>query len=478
MLTDRRPARRRKGFAGILALFLSAFAPPTAAQDLILRDVRILDVEEAALSVNRDVAVTDGRVSAIAPELDATAPVEIDGAGRVLAPGLWDSHVHVFTSPDEPDAALPLYLVNGITVIRDMGALWPIGDMQALARAIEEGTRPGPRVILSGAWVDGSPGSWPGMFLADTPDEARAIVDRIASEGWAAVKSYSMLLPEVHAALAEAAAEHGLPLVGHVPEAVTLGAAIDAGQAGLEHWGRVTQACATREDALVRGMEDALRRGDDQPALLARLATHNGIVLESWDEMRCRDVVVRMARAGVHVSPTHVVADFYLGVRPGPETPRMQMLPDPVREAWAGPDFRLDAMTEEVRTRADASLALDARVFEMAHDAGVPILASTDASFANPWIFHGFSLHDELRRYTERGLSTREALATATVAPRRFLLGESGRIEPGTRADLLLLQGDPLQDLNLLQDPDAVIVAGHVHDRASLEAMRDALRSR
>jgi imidazolonepropionase-like amidohydrolase len=142
------------------------------------------------------------------------------------------------------------------------------------------------------------------------------------------------------------------------------------------------------------------------------------------------------------------------------------------------PDFRLDAMTEEVRTRADASLALDARVFEMAHDAGVPILASTDASFANPWIFHGFSLHDELRRYTERGLSTREALATATVAPRRFLLGESGRIEPGTRADLLLLQGDPLQDLNLLQDPDAVIVAGHVHDRASLEAMRDALRSR
>jgi hypothetical protein len=182
-----------------------------------------------------------------------------------------------------------------------------------------------------------------------------------------------------------------------------------------------------------------------------------------------------MAEAGLHVSPTLVVADFYLGVRPSPDAPRMRMLPVEVREAWGGPDFRLDAMTDEVRALADASIALDARVFEMARAAGVPILAATDASFANPWIFHGFSLHDELQRYVERGMSAREALATATVTPRRFILGESGRIEPGTRADLLLLDADPLEDLGVLQHPEMVIVAGHVHDRSALAALRAAL---
>lgn len=478
MMTDSRPDRRRMGYACLVALLLSAIAPTAGAQDLILRDVRILDVEAGTLSTATDVAVTDGRVSAIAPELDATAPREIDGAGRVLGPGLWDSHVHVFTSPDEPEAALPLYLVNGITGIRDMGALWPLAEMQALVDAIDEGARPGPRVILSGAWVDGTPGSWPGMFLADTPEEARDIVGRIDEEGWAAVKSYSMLLPETYVALADAAADHGLQLVGHIPEAVTLDAAIAAGQDGMEHWGRVTQACATREGELVSGMVGALRRGDDQQALLARLATHNGIVLESWDEDRCRAVVARMAEAGLHVSPTLVVADFYLGLRPEPDAPRMQTLPRNVREAWDAPDFRLDAMTDEVRALADASLALDARVFAMAHQAGVPVLASTDASFANPWIFHGYSLHDELQRYVARGLSNREALVSATVTPRRFLLGESGRIEVGTHADLLLLRGNPIDDLGLLKDPDAVIVAGHLHDRDAIERMRAQARSR
>lgn len=459
--------------AGLLAV--SAIASPLVAQDLVLRDVRILDVERGTLSEASDVSIAHGRIADIGHDLAVSGVREFEGAGRILAPGLWDSHVHAFTSDDEPDTALPLYLVNGVTGIRDMGALWSFEAMAALAQEVEDGARPGPRVILSGAWVDGSPGSWPGMFLADTPGEAREIVGGIAAQGWAAVKAYSMLLPETYAALADAAEAHGLPLVGHIPEAVTLAEAMEAGQDGMEHWGRVTQACSTQEEALVDGMAEALREGADQPALFARLATHNGIVLESWDETLCREIVARMAASGMHVSPTLVVADFYTGVRPEPDAPRMRLLPGEVREAWSGPDFRLDAMTEEVRELADASLALDARVFALAHEAGVPILASTDASFANPWIFHGFSLHDELARYVARGLTRQEALAAATVSPRRFLLGESGRIERGTRADLLVLGGNPLEDLGILQDPDAVIAAGHLHDRAALDTMRREL---
>ncbi len=98
----------------------------------------------------------------------------------------------------------------------------------------------------------------------------------------------------------------------------------------------------------------------------------------------------------------------------------------------------------------------------MAHAAGVPILASTDASFANPYIFHGVSLLDELDLYVEIGLTPREALFTATVAPPRFfgLADQDGTIAPGRRADLVLLDANPLEGLATLRRPGAVIVGG------------------
>jgi imidazolonepropionase-like amidohydrolase len=155
----------------------------------------------------------------------------------------------------------------------------------------------------------------------------------------------------------------------------------------------------------------------------------------------------------------------------------MRMIPAEVREAWGRPDFRLEAMTDEVRALAQDSIALDRRIFAMAHAAGVPILASSDASFANPYLFHGFSLLDELDIYVAAGLTPREALYTATVAPPRFfgLADQDGTIAPGRRADLVLIDENPLEGLATLRGPRAVIVAGEVLDRAALDAMVEGL---
>jgi hypothetical protein len=182
----------------------------------------------------------------------------------------------------------------------------------------------------------------------------------------------------------------------------------------------------------------------------------------------------------MHVSPTLVVAGFYVGDRPAADAPRVRMLPPEVRTAWSGPDFRLDAMTDEVRALASQSIALDHRTFLMAQRAGVPILASSDASFANPWLFHGFSLLDELDLYVTIGLTPREALYTATVAPPRFfdLADQDGTIASGRRADLVLLEANPLEDLATLGRPRAVIAGGRVLDRQALDAMEAQLLDR
>jgi hypothetical protein len=448
-------------------------APAAMAETTLLTDVTVVNVETGDLDGPTSVLIRDGLIAGIGIDLAAGDAAILDGGGGFLIPGLWDSHVHIFSSPTEPDTALPLYLLNGVTGIRDMGALWPIGDQQALQARIEAGEVPGPRLILSGAWVDAAPGSWPGMFLADTPDEARSVVAQVAAEGWAAVKSYSMLDEATYLALAEAAEAQGLPFVGHIPERVSLDTALAAGHDGMEHFGRVAMACTTDEERMLDDLWRAMAETADRSRIFEVMASRNRIVLETWDRTLCESVLARMARAGLHVSPTLVVADFYIGNWPPADAPRMRMMPSAVREAWGRPDFRLEAMTDEVRALATDSIALDRRTFLMAHDAGVPILASTDASFANPYLFHGFSLLDELDLYVEIGLTPREALFTATVAPPRFfgLTDQDGTVAPGRRADLVLLEANPLEGLATLRHPRAVIAGGRVLDRAALDAI-------
>ena len=468
----------RRAFLRTLAAACAlALGQGWATAETLLTDVTLVDVATGSLAAGQSVLIRGGVIAEVADEISTPNARAIDGAGGYLIPGLWDSHVHVFSSPEEPDTAFPLYIVNGVTGIRDMGALWPIAEQQALQARVEAGDVLGPRLILSGAWVDARPGSWPGMFLADTPDEARAVVDRIAAEGWAAVKSYSMLDETTYLALAEAARDAGLPLVGHIPERVALGTAIDAGQAGMEHFGRIPMACSTGEARMLTDLRDAMAEGAERPRIFGIMAARNAIILDTWDAGLCRNVLNRMAAAGLHVSPTLVVADFYLGNWPAADAPRMRMIPADLREAWGRPDFRLEAMTDEVRALARDSIALDRRTFAMAHAAGVPILAASDASFANPYLFHGFSLLDELDLYVAAGLTPREALYTATIAPPRFfgLTDQDGTIAPGRRADLVLLDANPLEGLRTLRRPRAVFLRGRALDRSALDEMEATL---
>lgn len=464
----------------VLALAIFVATEARAQLDTLLTDVTIVDVIEGTLTPGQSVLIQDGVIAELGADVSSDTATPMDGAGGYLIPGLWDSHVHIFSSASEPGTALPLYLINGVTGIRDMGALWPIPEQQALQGRIEAGEVLGPRLILAGAWVDARPGSWPGMFLADTPQEARGVVDRIAAEGWAAVKAYSMLDEATYRALAEAAQDAGLPFVGHIPERVALGTAIDAGQEGMEHFGRVAMACSTAEEAMLESLRTAMAEGADLARVFEIMAARNRIVLETWDETLCDAVLARLANTRMHVSPTLVVADFYTGNWPAPDAPRMRMIPADVREAWGRPDFRLEAMTDEVRALAGDSIALDRRTFLMAHRAGVPILASTDASFANPYLFHGVSLLDELDLYVAIGLTPREALYTAAVAPPRFfgLADQDGTIAPGRRADLVLLDANPLEGLETLRRPHMVIAGGRVLDRAALDGLESTLLER
>ena len=126
----------RNMLKGLLPLALTfgvaAEAQAQAQSETLLTDVTIVDVAGGTLAPGQSVLIRDGLIVEVGADVTSASATRLDGGGGYLIPGLWDSHVHIFSSASEPDTALPLYLINGVTGIRDMGALWPIAEQQAL----------------------------------------------------------------------------------------------------------------------------------------------------------------------------------------------------------------------------------------------------------------------------------------------------------------------------------------------------------
>lgn len=453
----------------------SAHQAGPSPDTLVVQGVTVVDPDGARLLRGRDVVVVDSGIVAVVPTGQAPRGHRtLEGRGGFLVPGLWDSHAHVESVPGEARLALPVTLAAGVTTVRDLGTLLTLEEL----RHAPAGELPGPRIVPHGAMIDGPPGAWPGQRVAGSPREGRARVREAAGEGWPAVKTYSLLARDTYRAIAAEAAELGLAVVGHVPESVTLVEAVDAGHRSVAHVGRVTQACSSAEEEMVAANRSALASPDPLPALLEVMAGHNATTLAHWDETRCREVARLLAGAGVAVTPTLMVADFYLGKAPPPDHPRMASIPAPIRARWTEADFRREQMTEEMLAMAPEVMAMDWRTVRILHEEGVPVLAGTDAAYANPYLFHGYTLHDELGRLVHAGLSPAEALAAATTVPARLFDPERpGGIRPGARADLLLLERNPLASIDATRAIRAVVAAGRVLDRAALDALRRSVEA-
>ena len=171
--------RFRVSASFVVLLVLAAVTPGASATSdgaLVLRNVTIVDIGRNRLKSQRDVVINGDRIVGIQASGATRVPKQglvLDGSGKFLMPGLWDFHMHVFSAPGEEDFGLPLYILNGITGVRDAGALRTLPEQQRVAAAIELGERVGPRLVLAGALIDGPPGSWPGQMVASTPEQGR-----------------------------------------------------------------------------------------------------------------------------------------------------------------------------------------------------------------------------------------------------------------------------------------------------------------
>jgi hypothetical protein len=395
----------------------------------------VLTMESPTLLRGQTVLVRDGRIAAMGATAVPADACRIDARGRVLLPGLADMHAH--TSERE----MPLFLANGVTLVREMNGT---PAHVALRERLARGEVAGPRLLVASPLLVGTPLRYRHRLIRSSSDAYKA-AHEAKDAGYDFLKVYDGLTAEQYAALVEAGRTLGLPLDGHVPADAGLAGVLASGQA-IQHMDKVAFALLGHDPDTAR-VEAYLAEARRLFAGRRTWVTPTLASLRALDRAGTTEYAERLRRPEMTYVDTASLAWWRSLERGGRRAPA------------ASPVYRFEQ-----------------RLLGVLRESGARLLVGTDA--ANPLMIAGFSVHDELATLVaDGGLSPWDALRAATRDAAEFL-GDStgGVVRVGARADLLLVDGDPLADLSTLRRPRGVMVGGRWHDRAALDAGLAVLR--
>ena len=376
------------------------------------------------------VIVRGGRIAAAGPRRQVAIPKGtpvVDATGQTLLPGLWEMHIH-FSGVEFG----PALLAAGITTARDCGGEFDF--LVAERDHIEKQHGLAPRLLLAGL-VDASGLTGFGATFADTPEEARAVVERYHAAGFQQIKLYTFLKPDVIQALSAEAHRLGMTVTGHVPQSVTTFQGVEAGMDMINHLTGVYQAMrgSANRDAAIDFDSERVR------TTLQFFKDHHTVIdpTASWGEMagHTKDVEVPSFEPGIGTAPYTLSSKFIsLGA----------------------------AATES--DRFHARMRESVAVIRALHRAGITIVPGSDTGLV------GYGLLRELELYVQAGMTPMEAIQSATIVSARAMKldRESGTVEAGKRADLILVDGDPLANISNLRTVSRVVTNGWLYDSAKL----------
>ena len=463
------PTQRATALLALATCFTAICVPNVRARELnnarervtiAIEGVAVVDVVRGEIVAPRTVTVIDGQIAAIDDAGAGSVPrdaLRVDGHGRFLIPGLVDMHVHLFNNysnraPNE--WAFPLFVANGVTSVREMAA--NAAGMAVVERwrtSASSGELIAPRVLAAGVVAAGK-----------TIEEARQKVREARSVGADFIKVFSNARERHWRAILDEAQALRIPVCGHVPADVHPLDAAAAGQRSNEHLTQIYEACSTVEARLL-----GTRKGRDQEVIVKLRDAQEREVLASFDQVVCDRAAAALAKTQQVQVPTlvlpHVEARAPLSDFAGDAR---------FRHLRGDEQLRWRRVLESNRFRgknASRRWEVSRQIVTTLHAAGARILAGTDAPM--PLVYPGFALHTELQLLVESGLTPADALRAATIWPAEFLgLSEtSGSIAVGKRADLVLLDANPLSDISHTQRIHAVVLDGRLLQRADLDAL-------
>jgi len=447
----------------ILASRLVARQATNASAPLAITNVTVVDTANGSTLDDMTIVVAGHRIVQVSKSTAVRVPERsliVNGRGKFVTPGLWDMHVHVFGNgvddgTDSSEAFFPLLVANGVVGVRDVGT-----DANDIAQAnrwnqeIESGRLVAPRMIVTSQIVDGEPPTWSNSLVVRTAAEGRTAVRTLKSSGAKTIKVYWNLSRDTYFAIADESKKEGLPFAGHVPYVVSAAEASDAGQRSIEHLEGVAQACSSKESDWLSKRQ--ARTWTPADALEMR---------KTFDESKCNALAARFQQNNTWLVPTTVV---FFDPKNLDSSSRIRFVPPAVAERMRQGALKPGARADEVTRNAELAMRRTMR-----RAGGALLLAGTDLSAARPMNLPGFSLHDELALLVESGLTAAEALQAATYNAARFenALGDHGIVAEGRRADLLILNANPLDDIRNISRIDAVVLNGTLLDRGKLNEL-------
>jgi len=449
-----------------ILLAVAACSSRAKPGSIAITHVSVIDVASGATHQDNTVIVSGNRIIYAGPASSATIPAGakvIEGQGKFLIPGLWDMHVHAFVH-NFAEFAGPLMIANGVTGAREMG--YYIDTTFRWKSAIAAGREIGPRLV-AGVRVDGPVNRARYIAHVSTQEDGVRAVDTLArrkdgSRRADFIKTYSWIPRAAYFGISREAKKLGVPFAGHVPFSVSVVEASDAGQRSIEHEDDLMRACSSKDSLLRERLGDTTELSAS--GWFPEINAQARVIQASFDPMRCKSVIATLARNHTWVTPTLVVyqpqAHAFDSARTHPEW--FKYVPGIVRAGWMRRKEGIPP-ADSVVARAYFSFG---RTREL-KDAGVKLLAGTDTP--QPFVYPGFSLHEELELLVRSGLTPLDAIRSATYNPAEFLgaLDSLGTVGQGKVADLVLLDADPLTDIRNTRRISVVIANGRVFDRAA-----------
>lgn len=431
----------RAGADGMAALAeISKGISGSQAPTLAVVGGTLIDGTGAAPVPDAAVVIQKGRIVAAGPRSKVRIPRHakiVDAQGKAILPGLWDMHAHF-----EQVEWGPIYLAAGVTTVRDCGNEFEF--ITAVRDAIAQRRGLGPKLLLAGV-VDGTGPMALGVERIDTPEQARMWVDRYHAAGFQQMKIYSSVKLEEVKAVADEAHKLGMTVTGHVPEGLNAFQVIEAGQDQINHIGYIADIMAPKLPPNA-GFRERFEAG-------ANLNLDSPEALKALAFLKQHHTVV---------DPTMALSEFMTATTAKPpasfEPGVNQVAPELAEQLTdVGPPSDRAKMVEAV---FEKELAIVGAL----HRAGIPVVAGTDQTVP------GYSLHREIELYVQAGFTPMEAIQAATIVPARVMGMEkqSGTVEKGKRGDLIIINGNPLEDIHNTRNVEYAITNGAIYRTAEL----------
>ena len=440
-------AAQEAAIAELAPLVAKRLLTAEARKPILFQNVKIYDADNQRFLDGQNVVVADGKIQMVGtmlPKLPDGSHV-IDGAGKTLVPGLWDSHMHL---GDDFGAIAEVAL--GVTSIRNPGGTIELAQSQKKRRA--DGTLVAPEAFTSAIVDQKGPLAAQGSITVSSLQETLAAIHKAKDAGMTGVKFYTSMNPAWIPPAAKLAHELGLHVHGHIPAGMRTLDAVNAGYDEITHIYFATMQAMP---------DDVVAKSNTTMRLLGPGKYFKNV---DFAAEPTKSVIGTLAGKHIVVDPTLVVVETVLTQEAGTVAPGytafVGTLPPAMERGFkAGGLPLLEGMT-----RADAKASFNHMVDYVGtmHKAGVPIVAGTDG--------FGLELVRELELYEQGGMTTAEALASATIVAARNVHADdrTGSIKAGKEADLLLVDGDPEKNIGDLRHVDQVVLDGALLDGDAL----------